>query len=59
MRDRDFDFYWSDKYSENLLARGFAANHGPYGVAVAFEVLEHLPNPIEFLRESKQPFEFR
>jgi hypothetical protein len=58
MRDRGFDFYWSDKYSENLLARGFEANYGQYSVAVAFEVLEHLPNPIEFLRESRKKFGF-
>ena len=58
MRDIGFDFYWSDKYSENLLARGFAAKDEQYSVAVAFEVLEHLPNPIEFLQESRRKFRF-
>ena len=28
MRDIGFDFYWYDKYSENLLARGFEYKNG-------------------------------
>ena len=58
MRDIGIDFYWSDRYSDNLLARGFEARSAEYSVAVAFEVLEHLPNPIEFLRESYREFRF-
>lgn len=43
MRDKGFDFYWSDKYSQNLLARGFEVGGSEsYDVAVCFEVLEHL-----------------
>lgn len=58
MRDIGFDFYWNDKYCNNLLARGFEAQSRQYSVAVSFEVLEHLPNPIEFLQESCEKFRF-
>lgn len=43
MRDRGFDFRWTDRYAENLFARGFegdlAARHD---LLTAFEVFEHL-----------------
>jgi Methyltransferase domain len=51
MRDIGFDYYWTDKYSPNLLARGFEAQTGPYGAVTAFEVLEHLVDPMEFVAE--------
>jgi hypothetical protein len=59
MRDAGFDFYWHDKYAENLMARGFEAIEGPYEFAVAFEVLEHTVNPRQFLLESRERFGFR
>ena len=51
MRDVGFDFYWSDKYSDNLVASGFeyTANQGGCFLATAVEVLEHMENPLEFL----------
>jgi hypothetical protein len=53
MRDAGFDFYWSDKYCENLLARGFEADAGmPYTAITAFEVMEHVPDPLSFVAES-------
>jgi len=58
MRDAGFDFVWSDKYAINMLARGFEAGARPYDIAVAFEVLEHLENPIEFLEASRDKFCF-
>lgn len=58
MRDVGVDFYWSDKYSQNLMARGFEAKSRNYDIAVAFEVLEHLPNPLEFLRECRKEYQF-
>jgi len=48
MRDRGFDFYWHDKYAQNVFATGF--DGGPsdgYGLVTAFEVFEHLPDPLE------------
>ncbi|OBJ90634.1 class I SAM-dependent methyltransferase [Mycobacterium asiaticum] len=57
MRDLGFDFYWSDKYSPNLIARGFElgdATDVPYTAVTAFEVMEHLPDPMEFVAELLQ-----
>jgi hypothetical protein len=53
MRDVGFDYYWSDPYAQNLVARGFegGADDGPYVAVSAFEVLEHLPDPVAFLSE--------
>lgn len=53
MRDQGFDFYWSDKYCKNYLARGFEYDNtkGPCVAVTAMEVLEHLTDPIEFIDE--------
>lgn len=47
MRDRGFEFFWSDLYATNDYARGFEAPAGiRFEFLTAFEVLEHLPNPV-------------
>jgi hypothetical protein len=51
MRDQGFDFYWSDKYCQNILARGFEYDQskGACVAVTAMEVFEHLIDPIEFV----------
>ena len=46
MRDRGFDFYWQDRYCENLFAKHFQAKLGSkFELLTAFEVFEHLVDP--------------
>ncbi|MBW4580197.1 MAG: class I SAM-dependent methyltransferase [Tildeniella nuda ZEHNDER 1965/U140] len=54
LRDVGFDAYWSDPHCENLFAQGFEASavSAPYDAVTAFEVLEHIHNPLEFVQES-------
>ncbi len=51
MRDIGFDFYWSDAHSSNLLARGFEDRYACYDAMVAFEVFEHLLQPMDVLSD--------
>jgi len=56
MRDNGVDYFWDDPYCENIHARGFEYKKLPSGsevqVITAFEVLEHLENPIDFIRNA-------
>ena len=54
MRDIGFDFYWSDKYCDNLVALGFEFSHAqrPCRAVTAMEVLEHLTDPAAFVEET-------
>lgn len=48
MRDIGFDFYWHDKYSTNLLARGFEKDDKleVFELITVYEAFEHFQNPI-------------
>lgn len=54
MRDAGFDFYWRDPYCENIHARGFEFSPAtqPCEAVTAFEVLEHLEDPIGFISDA-------
>jgi len=53
MRDYGFDFKWQDKFAKNFLARGFeySENDSDLDMVTAFEVLEHLIDPIKEFEE--------
>lgn len=52
MRDLGFNFVWLDRYASNDYARGFEHKAGDkYEFLTAFEVLEHLENPVADLGE--------
>ena len=47
MRDIGLDFYWQDKFSQNLLARGFEyEKNKKYELITSFETFEHFVSPI-------------
>jgi hypothetical protein len=54
MRDRGFDFRWHDPYCKNIFARGFewdqSTGNASARAVTAFEVLEHIPKPVDFIR---------
>jgi hypothetical protein len=54
MRDRGIDFWWSDRHAQNVLACGFEyrPSLGGCTAVTAIEVLEHVPDPIEFIAEA-------
>lgn len=59
MRDYGFNFFWSDKYCQNLIARGFEADKasGKFIALTAFEVLEHVHEPLKFIRDVMQQYD--
>lgn len=50
MRDKGFEFFWSDKYCDNLFARDFEAKENTFELLTAYEVFEHLENPADEIR---------
>ena len=52
MRDKGFNFFWYDKFANNLLSRGFESEKNKvYPLITAFEVFEHLIDPISEIKE--------
>ena len=52
MRDAGFDFYTVDPYANNILAPGFDGDEfASYDLVTAFEVVEHIADPIEAFRK--------
>jgi hypothetical protein len=58
MRDKGFDFYHTDIYCENLFAAFFDLKNitepTQFEAVTAFEVFEHLPNPMEEIEKMLQ-----
>lgn len=56
MRDFGFDYYWDDLYCENFVARGFEFQKckNKISAVTAFEVMEHIHNPISFIQEKME-----
>jgi hypothetical protein len=47
LRDYGIDALWSDRYCQNLVARGFEYNSGEAVLVTAFEAFEHFVHPNE------------
>ncbi len=48
MRDIGYDFYWQDKYTQNLFARGFEYDEQKkYDLLTSFESFEHFDQPLK------------
>lgn len=50
MRDSGYDFYWQDKFCDNIFAKGFEAERlsdKSFELATAFELFEHFVNPVQ------------
>jgi hypothetical protein len=53
MRDIGFEYFWHDSYCNNIHARGFEFDKMEiYNAITAFEVMEHLNDPVDFLRNA-------
>jgi hypothetical protein len=51
LRDIGADCYWTDKYAENIFARGFEDKvKSKYDMVTAFELFEHLENPVDEIK---------
>ena len=52
MRDVGFDFYWDDKFTENLFSAGFSwgGDKGDIGAVTSFEAFEHFVRPMDEIK---------
>ncbi len=51
MRDLGFDFEWYDEYCENIFACGHEKSKSHYDIVTAFELFEHLTDPVEMCKK--------
>jgi hypothetical protein len=51
LRDYGVNAFWSDRYCDNLLARGFEYDGGGAGLLTAFEAFEHFVDPVAEMTE--------
>ena len=55
MRDKGFNFFWSDPYAENLVARGFEWDFNKKAdLVTSIEAFEHFDKPLEQISEILQ-----
>lgn len=50
LRDQGINAFWTDPYSENLVARGFEYSGGMASLVTAFEAFEHFVNPMDDMK---------
>ena len=57
MRDYGFNFYWHDKFCQNIFAKRFEFfKKKKFDVVTAFEVIEHVHNPIKYIELLMQKY---
>jgi hypothetical protein len=54
MRDDGFNYFWQDPFCQNVFALGFEGDKSKLGYAAitAFEVLEHVEDPVSFIQNA-------
>ena len=55
MRDAGFDYYWTDRYADNMFSRGFSlkklGENEKLTAVTSIECFEHLPDPLSSISE--------